>query len=182
MSKPVKNLLTEAYRKRFEDLTGAVIIDIRGVEANDNNRLRTGLAEKQIKATVVKNSLAKKAFEGTGLASLNDIIDGPSTMVYSVDGETSVVSLVRELIDWAKQIDNLDFRGALMDGQVFGADQITTLSKLPTREEALAQVVQLILTPAQNVVSVITSPASQVASIVQAVGDKLEKGEKIAAA
>ena len=44
MSKPIKNLITESYRKRFADVDGGVVIDIRGVEANDNNRLRGSLS------------------------------------------------------------------------------------------------------------------------------------------
>ena len=45
MSKPVKNLITEDYKRRFEGLTGAVLVDVRGMEANDNNTFRAGLAD-----------------------------------------------------------------------------------------------------------------------------------------
>ena len=64
MSKPVKNLIVDSYKKRFEGLTGGVLIDVRGIKSNETNELRAGLAKKQIKVTIVKNSLAKKAFEG----------------------------------------------------------------------------------------------------------------------
>ena len=59
MSKPVKEMIMAEYRRRFEELEGALVIAIRGIEANDNNELRQSLAEKDIHITVLKNTLAK---------------------------------------------------------------------------------------------------------------------------
>lgn len=179
MSKPVKNLITDSYRQRFEGVTGAVLIDIRGIASNDNNRLRAGLADKQIKITVVKNSLAQRAFTDTAMASVHELLDGPSAMVYPVGEDVSVVSVARELIAVAKTVPNLTFKGALMEGIVFGPDQIEELSKYPTREEAQAQVVQIFLSPGQNLVASILGPGRKIASIIKTVQERLEKGEEI---
>lgn len=179
MSKPVKNLITESYKQRFEGLTGAVVVDIRGMEANDNNALRTELAEKQIRVTVVKNSLAQRAVAGTDLEPLQPILDGPSAMVYPTDGETSVVNIARLLIDQAKKHSKLEFRGAVLDGIVFGPDEIKRLSEFPTREEAQAKAIQIILTPGQNLVGAIVSPGRKLASIIKTIQEKLENGEEI---
>jgi large subunit ribosomal protein L10 len=179
MSKPVKNLIVESYKNRFEGLTGGVLIDVRGIKSNDTNTLRANLAAKQIKITIVKNSLAKKAFDGGELAPLNDMIDGPSAMVYPVSEEASVVTVARELVDAAKKLKELEFRGALMEGVVFGPDEIDALSKYPTKEEAQSQVVQIFLSPAQNLISAATAPAKNIASILKTIQEKLEKGEEI---
>lgn len=174
MSKPVKNLITKSYQNRFKDINGAVLIDVRGVEALDNNQMRSGLAEKGIKITVVKNSLAKKAFEGGQLAELESMIQGPSALVYAADDQTSVVSVARELITWAKEIKQMEFKGAIMEGITFGADQITALSKYPTKDEAQAQAVQLIFSPAQNLVGQIVGPGRNIASLVDAIKESKE--------
>ncbi|MEX0886208.1 MAG: 50S ribosomal protein L10 [Phycisphaeraceae bacterium] len=179
MSKPVKELMIESYKQRFGDVTGAVLIDIRGIDAGVNNRLRAGLHAKQVKVTVVKNSLAKKAFEGTPLEPVQDLLEGSAAMVYPHNGDATAVDVARELLTWVKQIEGLTFRGAVLDGTVFGPDEIETLSKYPTREEAQAQVVQLILTPAQKLVGSILSPAQKLAGLVDAIKDKLEAGEAI---
>jgi large subunit ribosomal protein L10 len=180
MSKPVKNLIVDSYKKRFEGLTGGVLIDVRGVKSNETNELRADLAKKQIKITIVKNSLAKKAFEGGEMAQLGDLLDGPSAMVYPVSEEASVVSVARELIEAAKKIKTLEFRGALMEGIVFGPKDIDALSKYPTKEEAQAKVVQILLSPAKNLAGAIVSPGKKIASILKTVQEKLEKGEVIA--
>lgn len=180
MSKPVKNLITEDYKRRFDGLSGAVLVDVRGMEANDNNNFRAGLAEKSIKITVVKNSQAKRAFEGTDLEGLSAMLDGPSALVYAVSDDSSVVSVARELLDWAKKLDKLEFRGAILDGIMFGPDQIEALSKYPTKEEAQAKVVTMLLSPARNLVGAVKAPAGNIAGILKTIQEKLEKGEAIA--
>ena len=176
MSKPIKNLLTKSYSNLFGEIDSAVLIDIRGVKSNDVNNLRAGLAEKKLKITVVKNSLFKKVIEGSAVANLEKLIDGPSAMVY---GEESVVVVARELINWVKQTENLEFKGAVMEGAVFGPKELDALSKYPTREEAHAQAIQLVLSPGQNLVASILSPGRNLAAIVKAIEEKLEKGEEI---
>jgi len=181
MSKPVKDLITDSYRQRFEGVEGAVLIDIRGIDANANNRFRDSLREKSIRVTVVKNSLAKRAWSDTTLQPLTDLLDGSSAAVYATDEDTSVVSVARELINWAKELKTLEFKGAVLDGIQFGPDQIKALSEYPTREEAQAQVITLLLSPARNLAGQIAGPGGKLAAIIKAIEEKLEKGEEIKA-
>lgn len=175
MSKPIKNLIVENYRGRFADTTGAVMIDIRGIKSNDNNALRNGLAQKQIRVTIVKNSLARKAWQGTPMENLTKLLEGSCAI--AVGGE-SVVNVARELIEQAKKL-KFEFKGALMDGQVFAAGEIEALSKYPTRAEAQAQVIQVILSPAGQVIGAALSAGGQIAGIIKALEEKLEKGEEL---
>ena len=176
MSKPIKDLLVKAYRDRFGDLEGAVLIDIRGVAANDNNALRAALSQKAIRVAVVKNSLAKVAFADTALANISPLLEGPIAMVY---GGASAVEVARELIAAVKGIPNVDFKGAIMEGQVFGPDEVEKLSKYPTRAEAVAQAVQIVLSPGQNLVGAVLGPGRNVAALVKAIQEKLEDGAEI---
>ncbi|MBI1337241.1 MAG: 50S ribosomal protein L10 [Phycisphaera sp.] len=177
MSKPVKNLIETQYKTIFADLDGAVLIDIRGITSNDTNALRATLAQRGIRITVVKNSLAKRATTGTSLEKIGDLLEGASAVVYGGD---SVVNVARELIEQAKTLPNLTFKGALMEGTLFKAEEIEALSKYPTREEAQAQALQLILSPGKNLVASILGPGKKIASLVKAIEEKLEKGEAIA--
>lgn len=181
MSKPVKNLITQSYQRRFDGVTGAILIDIRGIESNQTNEFRAALADKQIKITVVKNSLAKRAFDGTDLEGITGLIDGASAMVYPVSEDTSVVNVARELLTWTKKLDKMEFRGALLDGIKFGPDEIKKLSEYPTKEEAQAKVVTMLLSPARNLAGAISSPSGNIAGILKTIQEKLEKGETIAA-
>lgn len=180
MSKPVKEMIVREYEARFNDLEGACIVDIRGIEANDNNELRLALLEKDIRITVIRNSLAKKAFNGTALEGLQPALEGPSALAY---GAESVVNVAREIVAWAKKVEKLDLKGAVLDGTYFdGAEGVKRLADFPTREEAQAKVVQLVLAPAGNVVGCATSPGSKLLGIVKEIQERLEKGETIAKA
>ena len=177
MSKPIKDMLVSEYKRRFGDIGNALLIDIRGIGANENNDLRVDLQGKDIHITVLKNSLAKTAFSGTELESLNTALEGPSALVV---GGTSVVDVARTLVDWARKIKQLDLKAALLDGELFdGADGVKRLSEYPTKEEAQATVVQLVLSPAGNVVKASTSPGSNLVGIIEEIRTRLEEGNTI---
>ncbi|MHC4446491.1 MAG: 50S ribosomal protein L10 [Planctomycetota bacterium] len=179
MSKPVKELMIADYRRRFDDVENALLIDIRGIDANENNAFRIDLAKKDIRVTVIKNTLAKKAFVGTRLEALGQAMVGPSALAY---GAESVVNVARELTEWARKIEDLELKAAVLDGQLFeGRAGVERLSRYPTREEAQGQVVQLLLTPGGEIVSLVAAPGGEVLAIVEAMIDKLEKGEEIKA-
>lgn len=180
MSKPIKEMIIDDYRKRFDDLDGALVVDIRGVDANTNNSLRLGLSKKKIRVTIVKNTLAKKAFAGTTLDALSPALDGPSALAY---GAESVVDVARELVEWARKVKQLTLKGAVLDGTYYdGVEGVKRLSTFPTREEAQAKVLQLVLSPASNLLRAATSPGSNILGIVKEIQERLEKGQAIAKA
>lgn len=177
MSKTVKNYLMRDYLDRLGDVTDAVVVSVRGIPANANNELRMSLSEKEISVTVIRNSLAKNAFKGTGLENLSSVLEGPSALAYG--GET-VIDVARELVDWAAKIENLELKGAVLDGELYaGAEGVKALSKFPTRDEALAQTVTLFLSPGRNLLGAAKGPGSRLMSIVEAIKTKLENGEEI---
>jgi large subunit ribosomal protein L10 len=178
MSKPVKELIVSEYRRRFEGVDSGVLVEIRGLDAGGTGRLRSGLRGRGIRVTVIKNSLARKAFEGTLLDALRLALVGPTALVH---GAESVVEVARELVDWAKKVKQLQLRAACLDGTLFeGAEGVARLSTLPTREEAQARVVTLLLSPARNLVGAAVGPGSKLLGIVKEIRERLEKGEAIA--
>lgn len=178
MSKQVKEMIVDEYKKRFADSDSAVLVDIRALDANQNSEFRGSLLKKDIKVTVVRNRLARTAFNETPLSAMDAILEGPSAVVY---GAESVVDVAREIVDWAKKFrDKMEVKGAVLDGELFeGREGVDRLSKFPTRQEALAQVVQLVISPAGELVSAATSPGANIVSIVSEIEERLEKGETI---
>lgn len=177
MSKPVKEMMIADYQQRFAGLESALLIDIRALDANENNTLRIDLQNKAIRVTVLKNSLARKAFADTSLASLNDAMEGPSALVYGAD---SVIDVARALVDWAKKIDKIQLKAAILDGELYdGAAGVKKLSTFPTRDEALGQIVQLVLTPGGEIVGAVEAAGRDVVSIVETIIGKLEDGETV---
>lgn len=185
MSKTIKKLIMRDYtsriqttRKDEQGLGDAVLISIRGVKAIDTTKLRNGLAKKNIRITVMRNSLARKAFEGTSLAALSDVLTGASALAY---GSSSVVEVARELVDQIAKYPQLELKAAVLDGILFkGKEGVTELSKFPTRTEAVGQVITLAVSPGRKLLGQLQGPGSNVAGIIKAIETKLEKGEAIA--
>ncbi len=178
MSKPVKEMMIREYRDLLGDNENALAIGLRGISSNDTNAIRAGLARKEIKVTVVRNKLFGQAFGETELAPLKGVLAGSSALAY---GAESVVEVAREIVDLLKKFPDIELKGAVLDGMLFEGDAgVKALSKYPTRDEAIAQDVTLILGPGRKLLGAIKGPGSGLAGIVKAIEEKLEKGEAIA--
>lgn len=178
MSKPVKNLIIDDYKNRVGDYQDALVISLRGVSSNDTNAIRAGLAKKSIRVTVVRNKLFGQAFAGTNLSALSEVLTGANALAY---GAESVVDVAREIVELVKKFPGIELKGAVLDGQLFqGEAGIEALSKFPTREEAIAKDVAIILGPGRKLMASVKGPGAQLAGILKAIEEKLEKGEAIA--
>ena len=178
MSKPVKNMLMRDYTSRLTGANDGMLISIRGMKAIDTTKLRYGLAKNKIKITVIRNSLAKKTFAGSGLEGLGKLLTGPSAVVY---GGQSVVEIARAIVASLKDFPTLELKGAVLDGTLFeGKKGVEELSKFPTKEEAVGQNVTLIVSPGRKLAAQIKGPGASVAGLIKAIEMKLEKGEAIA--
>ena len=178
MSKLIKEMIVEEYRRQFDGVTDGVVVEIRGMDATANNSFRNELRGKEIRVAVLKNSLARKAFDGGPLEGISETLKGPTALIW---GAESAVDVARELVDWAKKVEEIELKAAILDGELFeGAAGVKQLSTFPTRDEAQGTVVTLLLSPFRNVVGAATSPGSKILGAVKTIQEKLENGEEIA--
>lgn len=179
MSKPVKALIEKEMSVKFKDIDSVAVINPRGIDAIKNNQIRRRLREKGLRMTVVKNSLVKRATAQTKLKGFDKLLDGPSAVIY---GKASISAVARLLLDEKKTDEKIELRGIFFDGEVYeGEDGVKKVSKLPTREEAIAVLVASILSPARKLAGSIKSPASKLASILKTVEEKAKEKEGAAA-
>lgn len=177
MSKTVKELMCRDYAEWLDGVEDALVVSIRGIDANTNNRLRMDLQQKDIHITVVRNNLARRTFKGGPLEGLSPLMEGPSALAYG--GET-VVDAAREIVKWAKEVQHLELKGAILDGMLFeGKEGVERLSKFPTRDEALSEAVTLVLSPARTLMGQVKGPGGRLLGVVKAIEEKLESGETI---
>ncbi len=107
------------------------------------------------------------------------LLDGPSAVVYGIakgDGEpTAISSVCRVLVDQkkVKTFDGLEFRGVFFDGELYhGAEGVERVSKFPTREEAISNVVGCLLGPGGALASALVGPGGAIAGILKAIEEK----------
>lgn len=166
MSKFVKDLVTKEIAKRVEGVHDALLVNVVGLDANRSVVLRKQLREKDIHLLVVKNSMAKRATEGTPLAAAFEGVEGTNAIVW---GSEDIVSLAKEITKYHDDDDFESFQttGGVMDGEPLSPERVREVSKWPSRGEQLSLLVGQILGPGANLVAAIRGPGATLASQVK---------------
>lgn len=166
MSKFVKDLITDHLKTRLNGVNDLLLVNIVGLNANVNSALRKELRSKNISLMVVKNSLARRATEGT---QLSPAFEGAAGTLALVWGAPDIVALAKEItrLSADKQFAPFEPRGGVMDGAPLSADEVKKVSKWPSREEQLSLLMGQILSPGANLVSQLTSVGGALASQIK---------------
>jgi large subunit ribosomal protein L10 len=174
MSKYVKKLVTEHVRKRLNGVGDALLVNMIGLEANANNRLRNELQQKNIQLLVIKNSSAAQAVAGTPLAPAFEGLTGTAAICW---GGQDLVSLAKEVVRLARQEQYAAFqvRGGAMDGERLSPEQVQEVARWPSREEQLGILVGQILGPGSQLSAQLLGPGGQVASQISEKGKGSEE-------
>ena len=162
MSKYVKNLMTEHLRERLQGVDEALLVNVVGLDVSTDNRLRAEFAEKDIHLMVVKNSLARRATEGTPLAAMFEGLTGSGAVCW---GAEDIVSLARDVVRLAKDETMAPFeaRGGAMEGQKLSAEEVLEVSKRPSRAEQLSVLAGQVGSPGATLAGQLTGPAGALA-------------------
>ena len=171
MSKYVKEMVIAEIRDRIGEPGDMLVIDSSRLDAISTNRFRLALREKDFSAFTVKNSLAKKALNAAGMTALDLILQGPSTLVW---GGEDIVALSKEISKWVKELKDLEIKGGTSEGESLSAEEIDKLSKSPSREELIGQIMGLALSPGAQLAAALLGPGGKIAGQIKTLADKEE--------
>ena len=147
-----------ALSDRLKKSCAGIIVDYKGINVEDDTKLRRELREAGVEYTVVKNSILARAAEDAGLAIDNSVVEGTTAVATSVE---DYVAAARILNKFAEGHDNFTIKTGYLDGEIIDDAKIVSLAKLPSREVLLA-----------TVCSVFNAPIAAFARGVQAIVDK----------
>ena len=171
MSKLVKDLLSRDIAERLDGVSDALLVNVIGLDANKSVAVRRRLREKSISVLVVKNSLAKRAMEGTPLSTAIDVAEGSLAVVW---GGEDIISLAKEIaaLDADPEFEAFKARGGVMDGECLTAERVKEISKWPSRSEQLSILSGQILGPGANLSAAMLGPGKKVASQIKQKADE----------
>lgn len=149
-----------------------VIADARGVNVTDMTELRAKAREQKIDLRVVRNTLAKRAFEGTDFECVSDVLTGPSLFGFSMEDPGAAARLFKE---FAKTNDKFEIKALSVSGQLLDEAQVDVLANLPTLEQALGQLVSVMIAPVSKLVRTLNDVPSKVTRVVAAVRDQKQE-------
>jgi len=131
-----KKAIVAEVNEAAKGALSAVVADSRGVTVGAMTGLRKAAREANVYVRVVRNTLAKRAVEGTSFECLAETFTGPTLLAFSTDHPGAAARLLK---DFAKAQEKFEVKGAAFEGEFIPAADIDRLAKLPTYEEALAQ-------------------------------------------
>ncbi|WP_437228966.1 50S ribosomal protein L10 [Planctomicrobium sp. SH661] len=173
MSKPVKEMIIRDIRSGLGDRKDLLVLDVSQMTAFSQNQLRLDLAKKGLTLLGVKNSLARLALKESGFHSVDEILNGPSTLVW---GGEDIVSLSREMSEWAKKIDKMSIKGGVVDGEGVSSEAVDSISKGPSRLELIGQISGLLLSPGARLAGALLGPGGKISGALKAMSEEKEEG------
>lgn len=154
----LKQPIVDEIKGHVDGAVSAVIVDYCGLTVEQDTKLRKQLREAGVVYKVYKNTLMKRAFEGTDYAQLNDLLEGPTAIAFSKEDATAAA---RELNKFAKEADALEFKGAVVEGTFYDAEGVKALANIPSRDELISKLLGSLQSPITNFARVIKQVAEK---------------------
>lgn len=151
-----------------KDAHSAVVAEYAGLESNDMNDLRSKARAGGVYLRVVKNSLAKRAIEGTDYECLSEALVGPMIIAFSQEDPGCAA---RVLKDYAKQNDKLVVKALSVSGQLLAASELDRLASLPTKDQAISMLMSVMQAPVTKLARTLNEVPGKLVRTVAAVKD-----------
>lgn len=154
----LKQPIVDEIKEHITDAVSAVLVDYRGLTVEQDTRLRKELREAGVVYKVYKNTLMKRAFEGTDFAQLDEFLDGPSAIAI---GKEDATAAARILAKYVKEVETLEFKGAVVEGTFYDVNGIKALASIPSREELISKLLGSLQSPITNLARVLNQIAEK---------------------
>ncbi len=169
MNREQKSQAVQEIQERFQKASITLLADYCGLNAEQMSRLRRELRENSGEIKVLKNTLAKRAIQGTEHQVLDPYFTGTIALVTS---KTDPVGPAKVLVKFAKELDKPKIKAGFLSGSLLGVKDVESLSQMPSREELLAKLLGSMMAPAQNLVNVMSAVPRQLVTVLAAIRDK----------
>lgn len=149
----------------------AVVADYCGLTVAEMTDLRVSARKSGVYLRVVRNTLARRAMAGTDFECLAESLTGPVVLAFAKEEPSAAARLVR---DFAKDHDKLKVRVLAVGGNLYEAAQLAAVAKLPTKDEAISQLMSVMQAPITKFVRTLNEPASKLVRVFAAVREAKE--------
>lgn len=172
MDRIKKEAMVEEIKEIFSTSAAGIVIDYKGLEANETVSLRKELQKVPSKMKVVKNTLAKIAIKGTPFEEISDEFSSTRALVFT---ESEPVGQAKAITDFAKTNERIQIKAGILvtDGKtsVLDAAQLEALAKLPSKEELIAKLLFLLNAPVTQFVRTINEVPTSFVRALSAIAE-----------
>jgi len=146
----------------------AVVAEYRGLTVEEMTDLRVKARQGGVYLKVAKNTLVRRALEGTEFECMQQSLTGPLLLAFSMEDPGAAARLVK---DYARSNDKLVTRLVVIGGELFEASELDRLSRLPTYDQAIAMLMGVMQAPVEKLVRTLVEPHTKLVRCFAAVRD-----------
>ena len=154
----LKAPVVEEIKANLEGAKSVVLVDYLGLTVEQDTNLRRAAREAGLIYKVYKNTMVKRAIEGTEFADIAKDLEGPTAVAISKEDATAPARVVA---NFAKTAPKLEMKSGIVEGTYYDAEGIKAISQIPSREELLSRLLGSLQSPITNLARVINQVAEQ---------------------
>ena len=152
----LKQPIVKEIAELLDGAQAAVVVDYRGLSAEQDTKLRKELREAGVTYKVYKNTMIRIAAKGTPFESLDSSLEGPTAIAVAQDAATAPA---RILYNFSKTAPDLELKAGVVDGVTYDQDGIKVIATIPSRDELIGRLLGSIQSPITNFARVLNQIA-----------------------
>lgn len=167
-----KQEIVNELKDKLNNAKIVIVFDFTGIDANSVADFRKEIKKIDTEMKVVKNTLFKRACEGTELYDKMEIFESPSALLL---GYGDIVETAKKLNEFLKDRETAKIKGGLVEGRYATAEEIESVAKLPSREQLIAQLLAVMQAPITNFVRTLNAVPQKLVLVLNAIKEEKEK-------
>lgn len=171
MARPEKVAVVTEIKEKLSRSQGTILTDYRGLNVAQATELRKRLREAGVEYKVVKNTLTILAAREGGFEDIVSLLTGPTAIAFGYDDPVAPAKVISQ---FAKENQDLEIKGGLLDGKMLDVEGVKALAELPSRDEMLAQVARAFQAPISGLVNVLQGTIRNFVYVLDAVREQKE--------
>jgi large subunit ribosomal protein L10 len=183
MARPEKVAVVDEVKDMFSSSSAAVLTEYRGLTVAELEQLRKELMSAGATYKIYKNTLVKRAIDGTSGESIASMLEGPNALAFCNSDQSDISGVTKILKTFSDNNPNLIIKGGMYDGEVVTGEQLLDIAELPSRDVLLAQLASAMAAPLYRMASLLAAIPRNFAYGLKAVIDSrpqaVESGEAV---
>jgi large subunit ribosomal protein L10 len=169
ITKQGKETILAQYQEWMAKSVALILVEYTGVKMSELDTIRAKVREAGGEFHIVKNTLAKRAFDAAGMPIGPGYLENSTAVGFAFSDAASVA---KALADMDKSMEDVKIKGGYLGKQVLSTNEVKALANLPPLPVVRAQLLGTILAPAGKLVRTLAEPGRQVAAVIKAFADK----------
>ena len=170
----LNKMIKEELATLFDEASSCVFVDFDGIDVSGVSELRSTLTKNDINMQVVKTSLARLVLQEQNRTGYDDLFNGQTAVIWGGD---SIVQVSKTISDFAKKNKKLKIKGGFLNSETITGKDVQKLTTVPDTPDLLAGLAGLFIAPLRDICGGINSLLAGISYAIDAVREKVEKGE-----